>query len=250
MRVLERESSAYHLDWVETKKVDSETKKTLVIPRYQSKVHDGKRTIRQITSSTAVPSTALGTTTNFQYVIDASSAGPVFDCTFRFNIGITGSATRLNPATHWWNYIAVYYRKTNEEVQRFYPEELQFRGGLMSLSQQRKYADAIGMNRKSHWVDTDIAVGQSKYVYLQLPIFWVDFAFDLTTDVSKQLEFRFYPAGDIRYSGGGTVTLNDCMLLMQSDEGPHSEFDRKMHLGLLAKYVPMHNFLNPVQTLH
>ena len=77
----------------------------------------------------------------------------------------------MNPATHWWNYIAVYYRKTNEEIQRFYPEELQLRGGLMSLSQQRKYADAIGMNRKSHWVDTDIAVGQSKYVYLQLPAF-------------------------------------------------------------------------------
>ena len=75
------------------------------------------------------------------------------------------------------------------------------------------------MNRKSHWVDTEIAVGQSKYVYLPLPAFWVDFSFDMATDISKQLEFRFVPMGDIRYSGGGTVTLNECILLMQSHEG-------------------------------
>ena len=60
-------------------------------------------------------------------------------------------------------------------------------------------------------------------------------------NISKQLEFRFYPAGDMRDSGGGT-TLNGGMLLMQLDEGPHSELDRKMHLGFLAKYVPMHTF--------
>ena len=250
MSVLERDSSAYRMDWVELKKSDIETKKPLIIPRYQSSSHDGRRTIRQITSSVSVPSSALNTTTQFQYVIDVGSAGSVFDCTFRFNIGIAGSATRLNPSTHWWNYITVVYRKTNEEIQRFYPDDLQFRAGMLNMSSQRKFADQVGMNSKSHWVDTDIAVGQSKYVYLTLPTFWVDFAFDMTTDISKQLEFRFFPAGDIRYSGGGTVTLNECLLFMQSDEGPSMEVDRKAHLSIMSKYVPMHNFLNPVQTFY
>src|SRR5947209_3463431 len=90
--------------------------------------------------------------------------------------------------------------------------------GMQSDSTIRCLSDRIGVNPDTMWLGRSMASGESRFFHLPIQSFWMTgLHLDNTIDTGAVLEFRFFPMGDIRSSGTGVVSLDDVMLIMDSD---------------------------------
>ena len=108
-------------------------------------------------------------------------------------------------------------------------------------------ADQVNYNPKTMWVTSRTqSAGESRYYYLPLWLFYkTGLHLDNSVDMGHKIEFRFFPKGDIRYSGSGTISMDELVLMIDSDL--QLTDDIKDQTSIMSNYVQSQNFLDVQQ---
>lgn len=185
--------------------------------------HAGVRQFKTVTCvGTTMPTTAFNGTGKQSFAFDRNQFNIARNLILRFRIDVTSASVRLVPTFWWCFYFTISSLGENtQELQRFHPEGLMALFAAMGTDYVESMAEAIGFNPKSLWLTRQVASGESVYMYLPIPA-WFMFGqagWSGKTDQSSQIQFDFYPVGSIISSGSGTVSLGEAVLLVDSDYG-------------------------------
>lgn len=217
--------------------------KRILMKPHHMVAYDGKQGYITETAQPAPSTTLLDGTSPYSFIIENDAVGLMRDAVFRFDITATAGDCVLAPCTVWWDRVEYWDRHSNREIARYYGDTMHWMLWTFNQDTVRNWAPRVGMDPETGgpWRKRQTSV--SRYYYLPVPHSWLD-AVELDLSILRgDLEIKFYPKGDPKYSNNGvTLSLNGIHLVSGTEM--MSRQSRGAHVKSHMSNVMQHNFLD------
>lgn len=206
---------------------------------------DGKQKYTQEVMQPAPAGNALNQTAQFPFVTENDSMGLIRDLVLRITITCNGANAKLLPTTKWFERIEARDRHKNREICEYFDDTMHWLLMTTPPGVLKGFAEAVNINPYTGRECTkEIVDGETRNYYLVMPHNWVEgFELDMSL-LHHDLEWRFFPKGEIRQdpTSAAVITLNEMRWVSMSEmmsDVAHLAFKRSK-----ITHTLQHNFLN------
>lgn len=181
----------------------------------------------------------------FVGLVQRSTFGQADHIMIKVKVSVSGSASVLSPVYNFWERIDLRQSGSNDILQSWYADTLMANiYSLMSEQHLKPFLRNVNVDGDDDnflGFQSAIPAGQSKTFYLPLAGSFFTTLNANYSEAKSDLYFEFTPASSIVKSGGGTVTLNQLALIVETQSKPMSPAQRD--------YVFTTNYVDAVPVL-
>lgn len=226
------------------------------IPSHQAHATIGRNEWQTISIQPAASTSAIANAQTIYFDLEKDDCSRIEDIMFRFKISCANAAVTLPSSAYWFDRVIVYAQRGQDEIARFYPENvIAFLAMTQNKDQLKYWSKLMNFNLtefnsegslKFWYSDKNvIQVGESKDVYLPIPVSFFKFGAIDPQHLHSALRFEIQFASNLAISGSiANISLDAVHLVVRTHQ--EDEMDRRAKLQHAQRIDHKYHYLDPV----